>query len=530
MKRLIVCLVAILVSVSAFAEETQRYLVATRKAFRAGGAEAIRRVQLDPVAADVTNFETFDGFAADLTSSDVARLRASGDVRWVEPVLLRHADWIGAQSTPWGLQAIHAVQARAAQPLGDVNVVVLDTGVDGGHPELADVFAGGFDYFTGKNEQNDVYGHGTHVAGTIAAADNDYGVVGVAPDVRLWAGKVLRDDGWGTTESIIAGIDWVVAKKKELGGNWIANFSLSSIEPSEAEKEAFRRAADAGVLVFAAAGNNSNPTTARPVNFPAAYPGVYAIGATTQTFARARFSNQGPEVAFVAPGTDVISTVPRGKSFLAYMKKDEQITITSMIRGSKIGTIAGEYVYSGLGRPQDFPASVRGKIALMKRGEITFMAKARNAKAAGAAAIVVFNHEDGGHSWTLYADDAAQTEEWPIAIALSRVDGEPLAEQGSGTLEIGVDHNDYDEKSGTSMSTPHVAGAAAFLWSLVPDASPEAIINALRDTAADLGDPGRDPVFGHGAIDLYAAAKLLAPSAFDGRPTTGRNVTRRGGR
>lgn len=529
MKRLTFAL-AILFSVSAFAEGAQRYLVATRKAYRAGGADTLRRAQLDVASADVKAFELFDGFAADLTAAEVERLRASGQVRWVEPVLPRRADWIGAQSTPWGLQAIHAIQAHAAQPDGEVNVVILDTGVDSGHPDLAHAFVGGFDYFTGKDEQNDVYGHGTHVAGTVAAADNDFGVVGVAPNVRLWAAKVLRDDGWGTTESIIAGIDWVVAKKAELGGNWIANLSLSSIEASDAEREAFQRAADAGVLIFAAAGNNSNLNLTRPVNYPAAYPGVYAVGATTPTFARARFSNQGPELAFVAPGTDVISSVPRGKSFLAYVRQGDQVLITSMIRGSKIGTISGEYVYAGLGRPQDFPSNVRGRIALMKRGEITFMEKTRNAKAAGAVAVAVFNYDESGQSWTLYADDAAKTEEWPIAIALSRVDGEPLAEKGHGMIELGVDPNDYDSKSGTSMSTPHVAGAAAFLWSLVPDASPETIVNALSITAGDLGEPGRDPVFGHGAIDLYAAAKLLYPAAFDGRPTTGRTGSRRGGK
>lgn len=530
MKRLAVAIVALVVSVTAFAEGTQRYLVATHKAFRAGGAEALRRVQLDPVVTDVTPFESFNGFAAALTSDEVARLRASGEVRWIEPVLERRAAWIGHQTTPWGLQAIHAPQAREALPQGEVNVVVIDTGVDGEHPELAGVYAGGYDFFTGLNVQKDVNGHGTHVAGTIAAADNESGVVGVSPNVRLWAVKVLADDGIGSTESVIGGIDWVVKKKQELGGNWIANLSLSSSEASPGEKEAFDRAAAAGVLVFAAAGNASTPVTARPVHFPAAYASVYAVGATTPEFARARFSNQGPELDFVAPGTEVISTVPRGSSFLAYVKHENQVVITSILRGSKIGAMTGEYVYCGLGRVGDFPASVAGKIALMQRGEIKFMEKTRNAKAAGATAVVIFNNEEGAHSWTLYADEAAETEEWPIAIALSRANGEPLAAKGSGTLALGVEHNDYDAKSGTSMATPHVAGAAAFLWSLAPDASGDDIVSALRQTAGDLGDRGFDNVFGHGAIDLYGAARLIAPNAFSSRPTTGRTGSRRGGK
>ena len=530
MKRSAIVVFALLLSLTASAAETQRYLVATRKAFRAGGAEALRRVQLDPAGVEARPLETFDGFAANLTPSQVARLRASGEVRWVEPVLERSTQWIGAQSTPWGLHAIHAPQAHAAAPQALVNVVVIDTGVDAGHPELAGVYAGGWNFFTKDANADDDHGHGTHVAGTIAAADNDAGVVGVAPNVRLWAVKVLKADGVGTTESVIGGIDWVVQQKAERGGNWIANLSLGSSDSSPAEGEAFQRAADAGVLVFAAAGNKSTLETARPVGFPAAYPSVFAVAATTESFGRARFSDQGPELDFAAPGMNVVSTVPRGTRYLAYVKENDRVMLTSMIRGSKIDTVSGEYVFCELGRVGDFPSSVAGKIALIRRGEITFMEKTRNAKAAGATAVVVFNHDESVHSWTLFADEAAETEEWPVAVALSKADGEPLAARGSGPMTVGIEHNDYDEKSGTSMATPHAAGAAAFLWSLVPDAPGEAIISAMRDTAGDLGAPGFDHVFGSGAVDLYAAARRLAPHAYPSRPTTGRTPGRRGGK
>lgn len=530
MKRLTVVLFAVLFSISAVAAETQRYLVATRHAFRAGGVEAIRRTQLDPVVAEVTPYEAFDGFAADLTSSDVARLRASGEVRWVEPVVERSAQWIGHQTTPWGINGIHATQARLAVGQGVVNVVVVDTGIDGGHPELAAVFMGGWDFFTGKDVQVDEAGHGTHVAGTIAAADNGFGVVGVAPNVRLWAAKVLNSEGNGSSESVIGGIDWVVKKKQELGGNWIANLSLGSPTPSAAEREAFQRAADAGVLVFGASGNGSTPAIAEPVLYPAAYPSVHAVGATTPGLTRASFSNQGPQLEFAAPGTDVLSTRPRGERYAAYVKLADRIFVTNVLTGSKVDTVRGEYVYCGLGLATgDFPATVRGRIALIRRGEITFMEKARKAKAAGAVAVVIFDHEDEVRNWTLIGDEASKTEVWPVVIGLSRPDGEALAEKRTGTLEIGIEHNDYDEKSGTSMAAPHVTGAAAFLWSLAPAASPDAIVEIMRATASDLGPPGQDPEFGHGMIDLYAAALRLSPSSFP-LPRTGRITTRRGGR
>jgi serine protease len=517
----------VLLSGSAFAGETQRYLVATRKPARVGGLEAVRRAHLDPVSAHVTSFETFDGFGADLTPAEVERLRASADVRYVEPVLPRFAARVGSQSIPWGIEAVRAVQAQRVHPQGAINVAVLDTGVDSGHPELSAVYAGGFDYFTKLDQQSDVYGHGTHVAGTIAAADNDSGVLGVAPHVRLWGVKVLHDDGYGSTESLIAGIDWLVAKKAALGGNWIANLSLSSARPSEAEREAFRRAADRGILIFASSGNDSDELVVSPVAYPAAYAGVHAVGATTGTSAHALFSNQGAELDFVAPGTDVLSTAPRRNKFAAYVDDGDRRIVTEILKGSRIDTVSGDYIYCDLGRPEDFPASARGRIVLLRRGDIPFATKVRNAKAAGAIAAVIFNYDDGPHTWTLLADEEAKKEEWPVVVSLSRSDGERLAVRKEGRLELGVGPDDYATMSGTSMSTPHVAATAAFLWSLVPDAPPGTIITAMITTAKDLGAPGHDPVFGHGLVDLYAAAQLLAPYNYSTH-SNGRTILRRG--
>jgi subtilisin family serine protease len=377
----------------------------------------------------------------------------------------------------------------------------------------------------------DDHGHGTHVSGTIAAADNNIGVLGVAPNVRLWSVKMLNAGGSGESEGMIEALEWVLAKKQELGGRWVVNMSLGSREQSEAEREVFARVIDEDILVVAAAGNASTAGNPAPISFPAAYPGVIAVGAVDRQRKLAYFSCQGPELDFAAPGVDVLSTVPVGTNTLAYVSSDSMTVEVSALNGSKRGTLTANYVYCGLGRPEDFPAGVAGKIALIQRGgDVTFANKTRAAKAAGAAAVVIFNNDLSTNTWTLYSDAAANTEDWPIAVRLSLGEGEALVAKGGGSLTVSHDDDDYGEISGTSMASPHVAGAMALLWSFAPDARPEDLYTALAQTAIDLGAPGPDVEYGAGTINVYAAGMRLAPSAFPGGATTGRGMGRRGRR
>lgn len=533
MNRFAVAVIAFLVTTSALAADTQRYLVATKRPFRAGALEAVRRAAVDIEPRDVTGFETFNGFAADLTAEEVETLRLSGEVRWVEPVVARYAfdvdrNLVG-QTIPSGIDAISARQAAAGVRQGVVNVAVIDTGIDYDHPELKAIYAGGFNAFDEKVSAKDDNGHGTHVAGTIAAADNTLGVIGVATsNVRLWAVKALDAGGAGTNEGIIKAIDWVTKQKQTLGGNWVVNLSLGSTEDSPGEREAFTRATDAGLLVVAATGNGSSPNMPAAVAYPAAYSSVIAVGAVDTDRRLAYFSNQGAEVDFTAPGVQVLSTVPVGTSQLAFVHDGANAHRAAGLTGSKLGTVRAEYVYCGVGKPEEFPANVQGKIALIKRGgEITFANKTRAAMKAGAVAVVIFNHDQSTNPWTLISDADADKENWPIVLRLSLSSGEALVAKGTGTLTIAHDRDDYGEKTGTSMSTPHVAGAAALLWTLAPNATAQQIENALIATALDMGPAGKDPQFGHGVINAYTAGRLLAPNAYPSSPTTGRGIGRR---
>jgi len=206
------------------------------------------------------------------------------------------------QETPWGITKVQAPAAWNATRGEGVKLAVIDTGIDLTHPELAPSIQGGWNALTKGDDFNDDNGHGSHVSGTIAALDDDKGVVGVAPKVGLYGVKVLDAEGSGTYDDVLAGMQWAVDNKME-----IASMSLGSSEGNQALSDMVAAMKKAGVILIAAAGNSSGS-----VGYPAAYPGAIAIAASDGYDALAYFSSRGPEVALIAPGVGVRSTYMNG--------------------------------------------------------------------------------------------------------------------------------------------------------------------------------------------------------------------------
>ncbi len=534
MKKIAALILSVVFASSAFGASapTQRYLVATRAALAADRiGTLIRDIEPTPQPQNrnVVTFQSVNGFAADLTAGEAAALAQSAGVRYVEPVVERHAfdlvapktgnsDAINpfAQTVPFGIDLVHARDVWPVTRGQGINVVVADTGVDYTHPDLVAVYAGGYNTFNTAIPPMDDNDHGTHVSGTIAAQDNNFGVVGVAPGVKLWAVKVLDSTGSGSSARMITAIDWTINQKNALGGNWVMNFSLGSTMPSSLEQEAFARAISAGILICAASGNESTATVPAPLDYPAAYPDVMAIGAVDSTRAIASFSNEGSGLAVVAPGVSVLSTVPVGKGTAAGVSSSAGSFVANEIELSKRGTVTAGFVDCSLGNPGDFPAGVAGRIAVIKRGSISFNAKAHNAVSAGAMAIIIYNNDGSSLNFTLKndADPGASTFNWPVTVALSLVDGQKLLANGSGQITVTDQADDYDVFSGTSMATPHAVGVAALVWSAAPGDSAAQIRQAMTSTADDLGATGFDMVFGNGLLDALGAAKAVAPSKF----------------
>lgn len=240
----------------------------------------------------------------------VAALSQIPSVEFAEPDPVAHA-FVSANDTSisqeWGLYKIQAANTSGSSAWDittgntSVKVAILDTGIDQDHEDLAAKIVANQN-FTTSSTANDLYGHGTHVAGTVAAAtNNNLGVAGVGYNTSLMNVKVLDDAGSGSYSGIANGIIWATDN-----GAKVINMSLGGSSGSSTLQNAVNYAASRGVVVVAAAGNNGN--TAR--SYPGYYSNAIAVAATDAGDAKASFSTYGSWVDVAAPGVNVYSTMP----------------------------------------------------------------------------------------------------------------------------------------------------------------------------------------------------------------------------
>lgn len=556
MKRIAVLGFLAVFPLTLMAAPSRRYVVSTTRPFDVAERELPREdFEGRPRAAlRLRSFKVINGFAADLTDDQVVRLLNSRVVDDIEPAVERHAlaDSVtaGQQTTPFGVSMVNApsvwpvTKGAAINGTGPIHVAIIDTGIDYKSPELQRVYKGGRNFVANNDDPLDDYGHGSHVAGIIAAADDRNGVVGVAPEVDVYALKVLNQCGNGDSADVIQAIDWIIAKKQQIGGNWIANLSLGSPDSSNLERNAFQRGADAGIIFFAASGNSYAGTDG--LSFPAGYPSVVSVGAIDVNQLVADFSQRGPQLKIVAPGVNVLSTV-----VVQQVATDDGRHFPAMLAGAlkSDGTpdkdiclprpnLSARFVDCKRGQPADFPPQVRGIIALIERGDTTFLEKATNAKNAGAIGVIFYNNKAvdptfGGPGFTETA--AGTFPDVPPTVMLSQADGQALLSTPNATVTVNYGLETWALQSGTSMATPHASAVAALAWAAAPAASATEVANAVINSAKDLGDAGVDNVYGHGLVNALEAAKQLNPGAFGSGgspapppPASGRNPGRRG--
>lgn len=428
-----------------------------------------------------------------------ARLNQQAGVMYATPDYVRHAT---AQSVPYGISLVKANTAWGKYGKGDgAKVAVLDTGIDAAHPDLpAPMLMQSFVPGTPVDDFNE---HGTHCSGTVLGLDNTIGVVGVAPRATLMIGKVLNNGGYGLDSWIADGIGWAVAN-----GADVISMSLGGDEVDQGLQDACLAAYNAGVLVVAAAGNDSSSLP----HYPAAYPGVMSIAAVDSNSQLASFSNYGTTLSMSAPGVNVDSTIPLISTTVTF---NNVARTAQNMSGSPGGSLAAKpAIYCGLGTTAaDFPPTVAGNIAHIRRGSANFGVKALNAVNAGAVGVIISNNTGGNAQYSGNLEDSFLI---PV-VSISQNDGNTL-QAASGTpasiAQANVGHS-YDSFNGTSMACPHVAGGAGLLIGMFkaipqPNALPPGSLRwILEQNATDLGATGKDDLYGWGLMNVNAAAQYL---------------------
>ncbi|HWX21392.1 MAG TPA: S8 family serine peptidase [Candidatus Binatia bacterium] len=453
--------------------------------------------------------------AAQRTTADlIAELSRDPAVEAAEPNYLR---WVSVRlpNDPlfpqlWALQNKGQAVNGAAGTSGDdlkfvpawglarptsnqVVVAVVDSGVDYTHPDLTasmwtnpgeipnngidddgngyvdDFF--GYDFADGVSDPQDSGFHGTHVSGTIAATGNNLiGVIGVDYQARIMALKVSNDGSSIASAAEIEAIQYATMMK-ERGINVVAiNASFSGGGSNSTEVAAIQAAGNAGIIFCAAAGNSSVNHDTTPV-YPSSYrlANMIVVAATDQNDGLASFSDYGAGTVDVgAPGVNILSTEPTSfASPISTVQQGSSVFPASpmLFSGSTTGLTSAIYD-CGFGFPTNFPASVSNNIALISRGTLTFAAKVANAMAAGARAAVIYNNTTGSFAGTLQFPS-----NWIPAVSIDQTNGQAIQATLPTTVTV-VSYYDpstiYQFLDGTSMATPHVAGAVAFAAMNIP--------------------------------------------------------------
>ncbi len=238
------------------------------------------------------------------------KLQQDSNVSFAEPDLFYGVNWVPNDPMRTEQYALSRVQAEAAWDIErgseEVVIAIVDTGVDTNHPDLRSRMVPGWNTISENNNTRDDNGHGTHCAGIAAATgDNNTGIVGLAPEVKIMPLKVMDAAGRGRSSDIAEGIRWAVDQ-----GADVISLSLGTTMGSTVIRESLVYAVDRGVSLVAAMGNDGGQVRNYPATYAPEIRGLIAVGATDAQDTRAYFSNYGNWITVTAPGHQILSTLP----------------------------------------------------------------------------------------------------------------------------------------------------------------------------------------------------------------------------
>jgi subtilisin family serine protease len=396
------------------------------------------------------------------------------------------------QKVPYGIKLVQADQLSDSGA-GMRKICIIDSGYDGAHEDLdhSSNVTGEYDSAAGW-WYSDENGHGTHVAGTIAALNQaGTGVVGVLPNakVKLHIVKVFGAEGWAYSSTLAT-----AANKCKAAGANIISMSLGGSQSNKTEQKAFDTLLAGGILPIAAAGNDGNTRT----SYPAGYASVVSVAAVDENKAWATFSQYNRDVEVAGPGVAVLSTVPTGSGKASSLSVGSSVYAPGDMDGSPTKSATGALFNFGIGDAVN--AGAAGKVCLIARGTVDFSTKVSNCQASGGVGAVVYNNAAGGFGGTL-----GTTVTNIPSVTASDSEGAAMLNQLGQSATVAVGPSNYAQFDGTSMATPHVSAVAALVWSHNLGCTAAQLRISLNNSAQDLGPAGRDTKFGYGLVQAKAA-------------------------
>ncbi len=444
----------------------------------------------------VQTLKNLHAFIIESTESAALQLESCAEVQSVQPESYSSMaqssfdhTFPGFKGPDWNLKAIHVEEAWKKTRGKGVKIMVLDGEVKGDHPEFKGRFYKERDFLEEEDkaggvgnkglptvpagdQPDDKYfkykAHGSHVSG-IALGHS----VGVAPEALLLSAKVCDDETRRCSgEAIYKALDWAISEKVD-----VVNMSFASI--GLRNESAFKKVDKAGILMVGASGNSGLDV----VFFPAAFPIVIAVGAIDKTGWRVDGSQYGKRLDIMAPGVHIRSSVSQRvyESKLKVSGPEGFIDIWGdSVQGATpvAASVEADFIDVGLGLESDVTKSIKGKVALISRGEITFREKVLNVMSHGAVGAIIYNDKEKLEPKRPMILDSKI--DIPV-ILIGRASGQEIkekllkGEKVKGVIETSFDF--YSLSSGTSMAVPHVSGVLA----LMKSANPHLTVDQAKD-------------------------------------------------
>jgi len=435
-----------------------------------------------------------------------------------------------AQHTPYGFNNVQANQVSDSNA-GNRKVCVIDSGYAINHEDLSGNQHAGTNGLAG-NWNTTSGSHGTHVAGTITAMNNSSGIKGLMPNqnVNLHIIKVFDDQGFTYASGLAGAVNDCVS-----AGSQVVNMSLGGPSASNSDRNAMQSALNSGVLLVAAAGNDSNGTH----SYPASYDAVISVAAVDEDNFHAPFSQDTDQVEISGPGEAVYSTVSADglvgtitygsttlENFdvapLRRVVPSNGVPTTDITTGVALSDIltdfSGDLGACTLTAGAYDCGDMTDKVCVVERNgnesrrtwTYPDVDAVKACQDAGAVGAVVYGNTERPSLKANQVRDIGMVVTIP-SVSVSRAHGQQLAAAAGTNASVAYANDaNYALYDGTSMASPHVAGAVALAWSTKPTCTAAQVREAMQTTALDLGSAGRDNETGHGLIQTKAMVDKLA--------------------